>query len=129
MICHKCEGKGWIDSYYSASATFTPSIQQCPRKCNLSGYSNEVQKRLNDKNRATDHQVLVNSRAVKPARQLSAEDIQRTVKKQPLVNITVYRAVSGTNVFKKMELDAVAAASSNVISLHERRREKTKTQS
>lgn len=58
MPCESCEGRGFVDCYYGAGATFTPSVKQCPRGCNLRGYSEEVQRRLNDDKRVTSHLVL-----------------------------------------------------------------------
>ncbi len=45
-MCNKCEGKGWVETFYGAANSWTPSIQQCPHRCNISGYSEEVQRRL-----------------------------------------------------------------------------------
>jgi hypothetical protein len=58
MSCGSCGGKGFVDGYHAAGASFTPNIEQCPKKCNITGYSDEVQRRLNDPHRVTAHQAL-----------------------------------------------------------------------
>lgn len=58
MTCELCEGRGWIEGWQGASATWTPSLQQCRRRCNIAGYSREVQRRLNTPQHATERQVL-----------------------------------------------------------------------
>lgn len=59
-LCKKCSGNGYVDRYLASSATFTPSIQQCPERCNISGYSKEVQRRLNNPSYVTESPVLPN---------------------------------------------------------------------
>ncbi len=44
--CKRCEGKGFIEDYYAGSASYTPSIKQCPERCDIGAYSREVQRRL-----------------------------------------------------------------------------------
>ena len=66
-MCSNCGGKGWIETWHGASASWTPSLQQCSKRCNLSGYSKEVQKRLNS-GKATESPVL---RAVPPMPKLA----------------------------------------------------------
>lgn len=44
--CAKCDGRGYIEGYVAAQASYTPSLEQCPLRCNITGYSNEVQRRL-----------------------------------------------------------------------------------
>lgn len=58
MNCSNCGGKGWIESFHGGSASWTPSLQQCSKRCNISGYSNEVQRRLNNPNHVTETPVL-----------------------------------------------------------------------
>ena len=46
MMCPQCEGKGWIETYQGRDNGFVMSLSQCPNRCNISGYSNEVQRRM-----------------------------------------------------------------------------------
>lgn len=55
--CKRCDGRGFVDRYYGSSNSWTPTISQCPDRCDISGYSNEVQRRLNDQTRVTSHLV------------------------------------------------------------------------
>jgi hypothetical protein len=59
--CESCGGLGFIEGWYAAGALFTPNVEQCPKRCNITGYSNEVQRRLNDPNRVTAHLAVKNS--------------------------------------------------------------------
>lgn len=45
MICDVCGGKGWTESYVGTAGRYTPSLEQCRKRCNISGYSSEVQRR------------------------------------------------------------------------------------
>lgn len=58
MICQKCEGRGFVDTYRGESTQYTALIQQCPNRCNITGYSVEVQKRLNDPNHVSAHLAI-----------------------------------------------------------------------
>ena len=58
MNCKSCGGKGFIDSWHGGANTWTRSIQQCSKRCNLTCYSEEVQKRLNDPTRDTGKDVM-----------------------------------------------------------------------
>lgn len=57
-MCKRCQSKGYIESWHAGSASWTPSIQQCPERCNISGYSAEVQRRLNNPHYVTESPVL-----------------------------------------------------------------------
>lgn len=43
--CPTCGGKGWVEDWYVAGGRNTMSLLQCYRRCNIKGYSDEVQKR------------------------------------------------------------------------------------
>ena len=58
MRCPSCNDKGYIEGYVGVSASFTPSLEQCPERCNIGGYSKEVQRRLNNPNHVTERPVL-----------------------------------------------------------------------
>lgn len=45
-MCNSCGSKGFIEGWHAAGNNFNPNIEQCPKRCNISGYSNEVQRRL-----------------------------------------------------------------------------------
>ena len=47
MRCDRCGGKGYIDGWMAFGNGHRPTLEQCPARCNITGYSNEVQKRLN----------------------------------------------------------------------------------
>lgn len=66
MACSKCEGKGFVETYYGAANSFTPSINQCPLRCDIGAYSREVQKRLSKPK--TEREVLPHSTATKCAK-------------------------------------------------------------
>lgn len=48
MTCKKCQGKGFVESWRAEGAAWSPIILQCPERCDISGYSNEVQRRLSN---------------------------------------------------------------------------------
>lgn len=77
MKCPTCGGAGFYDTYFGGGASYTPSIAQCPKRCNLTGYSNEVQRRLNDKTRFTAHRVL----PAKPSQRAAAKVLKFPVGK------------------------------------------------
>lgn len=58
MACKKCGGKGWMETWYGGAASWTPTLSQCRDRCNLTGYSDEVQKRLNNPHHVTERPVL-----------------------------------------------------------------------
>jgi hypothetical protein len=58
MACLSCEGKGWVEEYRGESARFTPILKQCPQRCNITGYSDEVQRRLAPGN-VTESEILI----------------------------------------------------------------------
>ncbi len=45
-ICKRCDDKGFIETWFMGSAGTQCSLQQCPVKCNIKAYSDEVRKRL-----------------------------------------------------------------------------------
>jgi len=45
-ICKRCGDKGFVESWHGGAGGWTASLQQCPVRCNIKGYSEEVQKRL-----------------------------------------------------------------------------------
>lgn len=58
MRCPSCDGRGWIEGAHAGGNTFTPSLEQCPRRCDITAYSNEVMKRLNNPAHVTERPVL-----------------------------------------------------------------------
>lgn len=56
--CKLCCDQGWVETWHGGSSGWTPSIQQCRMRCNLQGYSDEVQRRLNNPNHVTERRVL-----------------------------------------------------------------------
>lgn len=48
MKCESCDGRGWIEGYKADSSHFRPTLEQCRKRCNLTGYSDEVQRRMNE---------------------------------------------------------------------------------
>jgi len=48
MDCKKCGGIGYIEGWHAGSASYTPSLQQCPEFCDIGAYTLEVQKRTRD---------------------------------------------------------------------------------
>lgn len=65
-MCRKCGGKGWNETWHGGAASWTPSLSQCPLRCNLSGYSAEVQKRLNNPKHVTARPVMAAAPSEKP---------------------------------------------------------------
>lgn len=63
MKCTKCEGLGWVETFIGTGARFTPSLSQCPERCNITGYSGEVMRRLNDPKYKTPTPVLAPQQA------------------------------------------------------------------
>lgn len=70
MKCEHCAGKGYVETYFAGAASFTPSLEQCPKCCNTAAYSNEVQKRLNNPVHVTERKVLAPARGIAPVIQL-----------------------------------------------------------
>jgi hypothetical protein len=66
MTCGICEGQGWFETFHAGAASFTPALKQCPHGCSISGYSKEVQRRLNDPNHVTETPVLRGIPSEKP---------------------------------------------------------------
>jgi hypothetical protein len=64
--CKHCGGRGWEELWHGGSSSWTPSLKQCYRKCNLKGYSDEVQRRLNNPNHITQTSVLQAAPSEKP---------------------------------------------------------------
>lgn len=64
--CDKCGGRGWIEGYYRSGNAYKPTIEQCYKRCNLSGYSDEAQRRLN----APAQEVVVPAESKTPAQPL-----------------------------------------------------------
>ena len=70
--CKSCEGKGFIESWHGAGGSFTPSLEQCPKRCDIGAYSRAVQQRLNNPNHVTERPVLQQVHTVKAAPRDSA---------------------------------------------------------
>ena len=58
MRCSKCQNTGWIETHHGGSASWTPSLAQCPNQCSIKGYSQEVMRRLNNPKHVTVRPVL-----------------------------------------------------------------------
>jgi hypothetical protein len=64
---HSGEDHGWVEGYIGMGAAFRPSLEQCPKRCNISGYSQEVQRRRNDPKHVAKRSVLKNVHSNKSA--------------------------------------------------------------
>jgi len=82
MKCKECGGKGWVETWHAGSATWTPSLSQCRKRCNITGYSDEVQKRLNNPDHVTQSPVLVNRQALHPSRSGNVISLRRPTMEQ-----------------------------------------------
>lgn len=69
--CKRCEGKGFVETWHGGSASWTPSLSQCPLRCDISAYSAEVQRRLSNPQHATERPVL----KIRPSESKSAQII------------------------------------------------------
>lgn len=52
--CQRCGGRGYIDGFMRFGMGLKPALEQCPVRCNISGYSREVQRRLSALKREED---------------------------------------------------------------------------
>jgi hypothetical protein len=63
MKCNRCGGKGFIESYIGVNASFTPSLEQCPARCDIGAYSREVQRRLSNPQYGVEYQAMRQAQA------------------------------------------------------------------
>lgn len=49
--CPYCEGRGFVLGWLMRDNRQVPNLEQCRNKCNLRGYSDEVQRRIDSINR------------------------------------------------------------------------------
>lgn len=71
--CKTCDGTGFTESYHGGANSWTPSIQQCRERCNITGYSNEIQRRLNNTNYVTQSPVLMAKPSERPKLQVVSD--------------------------------------------------------
>lgn len=57
-VCKGCRGRGYVESWHGGANSWTPSVQQCPKRCDVKAYSDEIQRRLSDPTHITGHLVL-----------------------------------------------------------------------
>lgn len=66
MKCTVCGGQGYVETWHGGGASWTPSLVQCRNRCNISGYSDEVQKRINNPDHVTESPVLPSMPSERP---------------------------------------------------------------
>lgn len=75
-MCKACGGKGFIESWHGGAGYWTSNLQQCSKRCNLSGYSAEVQKRLNSSSHVTKRQPVMAMPSEQPSQ---AQEMRHTM--------------------------------------------------
>lgn len=43
MKCSSCDGLGYVEEWFHANAALNSIVKQCPKRCNIAGYSLRVQ--------------------------------------------------------------------------------------